>query len=221
MRPSNPKLCTAALLVSLSGWALLAAEPSAEHQSASSPKGMALPQYDQEGRLLRPVGYEKWVVVGTSIGLDYSDSDKKDPNNPGMFHNVLLQPEAFDHYVEKGTFPEQTVFIVTNNKSQPAKTKGTVSRSGFVAAPTTGLEIAIKDSKRYPDGWGYFMFHDKPGTADSAARAAEPAFERKDCYDCHAEHGEVDNVFTQFYSVLTDAREKRLAKEAPATSSKR
>ncbi|MDZ4689478.1 MAG: cytochrome P460 family protein, partial [Planctomycetaceae bacterium] len=185
---------------------------------AEAPKGMALPEYDPDGKLVRPTGYEKWVVVGTSIGLDYSDGGKKAPNNPGTFHNVYLQPEAFEHYVATGKFPEQTVFIVTNNKSQPAKTKGTVSRSGFVAAPTSGLEIAIKDTKRYPDGWAYFMFHDGPSKSNAPVRPAERAFERKDCFDCHAEHGEVDNVFTQFYSVLTAARERRLTNDAPEKS---
>ena len=183
---------------------------------------MALPEYDTDGKLLRPTGYEKWVVVGTSIGLGYSDGDKKDPDNPGTFHNVYLQPEAFDHYVRTGEFPEQTVFIVTNNQSQPAKTKGPVSRLGFVAAPTSGLEVAIKDSKKYPDTWAYFMFHDKAdehdkvGGSENYVRSAEPAFARKECYNCHAEHGAVDNVFTQFYSVLTTARQKQVDKEAAA-----
>ncbi len=198
------------LLVGLAAYALIAADPVAEKKLDAPLKGMALPEYTKEGKLLRPVGFEKWVVVGTSIGLGYSDGDKSDPTNPGMFHNVYLQPEAFEHYVETGKFPEQTVFIVTNNRSQPAKTKGPVSRSGFVAAATSGLEIAIKDSKKYPDGWAYFMFHDKPGKAAPQVRAAEQAFERKDCFDCHAEHGAVDNVFTQFYSVLTEARGERV-----------
>lgn len=208
-------VCLTAGLIGLTGWVLLAADPVSGQPSAA-PMGMALPEYDSEGKLLRPVGFEKWVVAGTSIGLDYSDGEQKNPNNPGTFHNVYLQPEAFDHYVATGKFPEQTVFIVTNNKSLPAKTKGTVSRSGFVAAATSGLEIAVKDTQRYPEGWAYFMFHDKPAEARPPVRTAERAFARKDCFDCHAEHGEVDNVFTQFYSVLTAAREKRLAQEAPS-----
>lgn len=204
------------LLCLIAGYALLAANPETKQPSTTVPKSMALPEYDKDGSLLRPAGYEKWVVVGTSIGLGYSDGDKTDANNPGTFHNVYLQPEAFDHYVETGAFPEQTVFIVTNNSSQPAKTKGPVSRTGFVAAPTAGLEIAVKDSKRYPEGWGYFMFHDKPGQPAHNKRTAEPAFKQQDCFDCHAEHGAVDNVFTQFYSVLTEARARRIAKDTPA-----
>lgn len=208
-----------AFLVGLASYGLIAADPATPSKPHDTLTKMARPEYDADGKLLRPTGFEKWVVVGTSIGLGYSDGDKKNPDNPGTFHNVYLQPEAFDHYVETGKFPEQSVFIVTNNHSQPAKTKGPVSRLGFVAAPMSGLEIAIKDSKKYPDGWAYFMFHDKPGTPAGKVRAAEREFERKDCFDCHAEHGAVDNVFTQFYSVLTDARENRLARSKAGPAS--
>lgn len=194
----------------LAGLALCADEKIATNPEVSTASKMQQPSYDQDGRLLRPSGYEKWVVVGTSIGLGYSDGDKNDPKNPGTFHNVYLQPEAFDHFVQTGEFPEQTVFIVTNNKSRPANTKGAVSRKGFVASSASGLEVAVKDTKRYPDGWAYFMFHDAPEKAKSETVHAERAFDRKDCFDCHAEHGADDNVFTQYYSVLTEARQKHL-----------
>ena len=204
------KLVTTATLALSAILGFLCQDGTTESIETSARNRMLVPSYDQEGRLLRPTGYEKWVVVGTSIGLGYSDGDKNDPKNPGTFHNVYLQPEAFDHYVQTGEFPEQTVFIVTNNKSRPANTKGAVSRKGFVASPTSGLEVAVKDTKRFPDGWAYFMFHDAPEKAKPETVHAERAFDRKDCFDCHAEHGAVDNVFTQYYSVLTDAREKHL-----------
>lgn len=193
-------------------YALVAEEPAKTAKPAAT--AMPLPEYDSEGKLLRPAGYEKWVVVGTSIGLGYSDGDKKDPDNPGTFHNVYMQPDAFDHYVQTGEFPEQTVLVVTNLKSQPAKTKGPVSRIGFVAAPTSGLEVAIKDSKRFPDGWAYYLFHDAPEQQQNPDhKQTATAFPKQECFDCHAAHGADDNVFTQFYSVLTDAREKQLARE--------
>lgn len=197
------------------GFGLMASDSSIPSDSASTKAGeatMPLPEYDPDGALLRPRGFEKWVVVGTSIGLGYSDGDKTDPNNPGQFHNVYMQPQAFDHFVETGEFPEQTMFIVTNNPSRSTKDgkKSDVLRSGFVAAPTVGLEVAVKDSKRFPDGWAYYMFRDRPGRQTNDAREAQTPFARKDCYDCHAEHGAVDNVFTQYYSVLTSAREARV-----------
>jgi hypothetical protein len=206
---------TAVTFFLLAGLALFADDNVTANPEAPTDSRMQEPLYDQEGRLLQPFGYEKWVVVGTSIGLGYSDGDKNDPGNPGTFHNVYLQPEAFDHFVQTGEFPEQTVFIVTNNKSRPANTKGSVSRKGFVASATSGLEVAVKDTKRFPDGWAYFMFHDAPEKAKPETVHAERAFDRKDCFDCHAEHGADDNVFTQYYSVLTEARRQHLdAKKA-------
>jgi len=201
---------TAVMFSLLAGLALFADDNVTANPEAPTDSRMQEPLYDQEGRLLQPVGYEKWVVVGTSIGLGYSDGDKNDPGNPGTFHNVYLQPEAFDHFVQTGEFPEQTVFIVTNNKSRPANTKGSVSRKGFVASATSGLEVAVKDTKRFSDGWAYFMFHDAPEKAKPETVHAERAFDRKDCFDCHAEHGADDNVFTQYYSVLTEARRQYL-----------
>ena len=54
------------------------------------------------------------------------------------------------------------------------------------------------------------MFHDAPEKAKPETAHAERAFDRKDCFDCHAEHGADDNVFTQYYSVLTEARRQYL-----------
>ena len=202
---------------------LTAADPasSANDKPAATPPlaGMTLPEYDPQGKLFRPTGYERWVVVGTSIGLSYSDGEKKDPDNPGMFHNVYMQPQAFDHFVQTGEFPEQTIFVVTNNPSQPTKGKDELNRHGFFASPSTGLEVAVKDSRRFEDTWAYYMYHDKPTEKNTAKsgqkRDAEPAFPRADCHECHLEHGEIDNVFTQLYSVLTAARSRHLADSTP------
>ena len=187
----------------------------------AAPEGMTLPEYNDEGALLRPVGFERWMVVGTSIGLSYSDGNVKNAEDPGQFHNVYMQPQAFDDYVRTGKFPEQTVFVVTNNPSKSRKGKDSLNRTGFFAAPSTGLEVAVRDTKRFPDGWAYFMFHDtehkqaadtpSEETQPARMRPSETAHPRAACYDCHAEHGAVDNVFTQFYSVLSHAREQYAA----------
>ena len=197
----------------------LAAEVAVPVQTA--PAGMAVPEYNEQGALLRPEGFERWIVVGTSIGLSYSDSKAKDSDDPGQFHNVYMQPQAFDHYVRTGEFPEQTMFVVTNNPSTSTKGKDSLNRTGFFAAPSAGLEVAIRDTKLFPDVWAYFMFHNaesprsvessSPKSSSANAGPAETAYPRAACYDCHAEHGAVDNVFTQFYSVLTQAREQHVA----------
>ncbi|MFO0425385.1 MAG: cytochrome P460 family protein [Planctomyces sp.] len=190
-------------------------QKKATQPSVPSPSGMKLPEYTPDGKLLRPVGYERWIVVGASIGLSYSDGQNKSSDNPGTIHNVYLQPEAFDHYVRTGQFPEQTVFVVTNNPSTPTRGKDSLNRAGFFAATPTGMEVAIRDTKRFEDGWAYFMFHDKEHDAqqkiNEQSRQSEAAFPTASCYTCHAEHGAEDNVFTQFYSVLTHARSEHVA----------
>lgn len=219
MRKSLSLGVFAIMVMSLFGYGLIVADAKTSGKSSITPKevskAMPLPEYNDDGALLRPVGYEKWIVVGTSVGLGYEDGAKNDPNNPGQFHNVYLQREAFDHFVETGEFPEQTIFVVTNLPSRSTKKdkeKADILRSGFFAAPTVGLEVSVKDSRRFPDGWAYFMYHDRPGE-QRKDRDAEQPIAKKECYNCHAEHGAADHVFTQYYSVLTEARAKRLAEQ--------
>ncbi len=192
-------LRTNLLLILACGAALTIAQAT----SAAEPPAMALPQYDKDGQLLRPDGYERWTLVGTSVGVSYSD-DKPKPDSPGMFHNVYVQPQAFDHYVQTGEFPEQTVFVVTNNPAVQKQGAKEISQRGHFADPPTGLEVSVKDSQRYPDGWGYFMYYKTTGPP----QPAKP-FPTASCYECHATHGEEDAVFTQFYAVLKTARAQR------------
>jgi hypothetical protein len=167
---------------------------------------MAQPEYDEAGLLLPPQGYERWTLVGTSIGLDYSKEKEEGAEKPGVFHNVYMQPEAFDHYVETGEFPEQTVFVVTNNPPTKRQGEDEINRQGHFAGNPTGLEISVKDSKKFEEGWGYYMFYG----ADGKRTASKPS-PRAACYDCHSTHGEEDAVFVQFYSVLKSARAKKVA----------
>ena len=170
---------------------------------------LTLPEYDDQGALLRPEGYERWTLVGTSLGLDYSPGKEPDPSKPGLFHNVYMQPEAFDHYVATGEFLEQTTFVVTNNPAAKRKGDDEINRKGHYAAPSMGLEVSVRDTERFEDGWGYFMYYSTTGK-----RTTSKPFKREACYDCHAQHGEDNAVFTQFYSVLKSARARKLAETA-------
>jgi len=172
----------------------------------SGAKRMAPPEYNDAGALLRPEGYERWTLVGTSIGLDYSKPKEGEAEPPTIFHTVYMQPEAFDHYVETGEFAEQTTFVVTNNPPTKKEGENDINRRGQFAADPTGLEVSVKDSKRFDEGWGFFMYYSTQGP-----RTVSKPFKREACYDCHAEHGENDAVFVQFYSVLKAARAKKLS----------
>lgn len=178
-------------------------------KSAPAPAGMVQPQYDADGKLLRPEGYRQWVFVGSSLGLDYS---KPDPNDkgPGTFHHVYIQPEAYKHYAETGTFPEKTMLVMENysagdkqNNTAKDLTKDKESfenLNGNFSDQRTGVEVALKDTEKNPDGWGYFNFSSRAGLLPSAK-----PFPKQMCWDCHSQHAAVDNVFVQFYPVLREA----------------
>lgn len=159
---------------------------------------MTVPRYAETGELLRPTGVEKWVFVGASVGLGYreeSEEARKD-GGPGLIHNVRMQPEAYAHYAKTGEFPEKTMFALTLYKP---KQNESIARKGYFSGDFVALEIALKDSERFDDGWAYFDLG-----KDRATAAAKPT---ESCHDCHAAHGEDDNVFVQFYPVLRELKE--------------
>lgn len=166
------------------------------------------PQYNDQGELKRPTGYEKWIFVGANVGLEYrEDADKlpareaKQPAKLGDFHNVYINPDAYEHYLVTGEFPEKTVLVLDSYKSEERGQKEIVSE-GLSPGRQTGLAVAVKNSAR-PDGgsdWAYFDFGLEAKTAK--------AFPDSKCYDCHLQHASEDNVWVQFYPILRKAREE-------------
>lgn len=169
------------------------------------------PQYNERGELKRPVGYEKWIFVGANVGLEYRDDDaepaapakdEKKPVRLGDFHNVYIDPEAYDHYVRTGKFPEKTVLVLDSYRSEERGPKSVVSE-GLAPGRQTGVAIAVKNSAR-PDGgrsdWAYYDF--------GVDRQSAKAFPDSKCYECHLQHADDDNVWVQFYPILRAARDK-------------
>ena len=183
-------------------------QPTPAPQAARS----TAPEYDEKGDLKRPTDFRSWVFVGANIGLRYHKDlpdtkprEKDLPKNdkPGEFHNVYIRPEAYEHYLKTGKFPDLTVLVMDVYESKDRDTNGIVSKGLFPGAHR-GFEVAVKNSKR-PDGsktdWAYYDF-DKP------TRATAAAFRDAACYDCHLKHADVDNVWVQFYPTLRDRAEK-------------
>jgi hypothetical protein len=77
------------------------------------------------------------------------------------------------------------------------------SGNGYFQGDSTGLETAIKDSKRFkdePGNWGYFSFgHKYPLKKEAAANATAT------CNACHQANAKMDWVFTEYYPVLRAA----------------
>src|SRR3989454_12607827 len=85
-----------------------------------------LPRFAPGGQLLPPVGWEAWVMVGSSTGLSYAAAPPPAAGAaPGMFHIVHVQPWAYREFVRTGAFPERTMFVLSfceaSHKSAPAR----------------------------------------------------------------------------------------------------
>lgn len=189
---AGSRLAILALLgvAALAGLALAGGAPP---RPASTPA--VGPQYDKDGALLRPTNFYSWVFVGASIGLSYS---KDTQSGPGEFHNVYTQPEAYREFQKTGKFPEKTMFVMPLYK--PAQ-QVSINKQGYFEGDFVDLDVSVKDHEHFPEGWAYFNFSDPQGKPADRAKA----FPKPMCNECHAQHGEHDNVFTQFYPVLRNA----------------
>ncbi|HEV2751827.1 MAG TPA: cytochrome P460 family protein [Gemmatimonadales bacterium] len=172
-------------------------------QGTPSPPEDQLPHFTTDGALMPPVGWETWVMVGSSIGLSYNQGAPPAAGAaPGMFHNVYMQPWAYRAFVQTGAFPEQTMFVLTfyeaSRKSAPA-------RVGFYEGDRQpGYEVHTKKKGIDPSGWAFFGFAGGTAVGQKLPGTAP-------CYSCHATEAAHDNVFTQFYPPLRE----RLARTTP------
>ncbi len=172
--------------VALIGFVALAMLPSI---AADRPTDGDGPQFRGQ-ELVRPDGYDRWPIVGASIGLSYAES--MEGSGPGAFHRVYMNPSAYDTFRRTRTFPEGTTFVLEIHE---AAQKVSIARGGYFEGKRIALEASVKDSKRFPSGWAYFGFEN--GTLASASANAEGR-----CHSCHVKHGQIDSVFVQFYPNL-------------------
>lgn len=161
---------------------------------------MPQPRFTADNQLLIPQGYREWIFVGANFGMGYSELPPGQvAAKPGKFHNIYIQRQAFDHFARTGAFPDKTMLVM--EIVQPA-TNASINRQGVFQDRYVGIEVAVKDEQRFPGKWAYFAFFDSEGKQLPQAKA----FPKKACWDCHNQHGAVDNVFVQFYPVLRAAR---------------
>ncbi len=166
---------------------------------ASPPEaGSDEPRFTPKNELIRPEGYREWIFVGASLGMSYSEKAPKEPT----FHNVYLHPRAYQEYKRTGKFPERTILGM---EILAPGAQASINRQGQFEDRFIGVEAAVKDSSRFPEGWAYFNFI-RPGQPPAATA---PAFPKEACWQCHHQHGQSDNVFTQFYPVLRGRAEGR------------
>jgi cytochrome P460 len=182
---------------------------SAAPRLTAGATGDTVPRYAGDS-LIRPDGFERWVLAGASMGLGYSEPSGAAAAGAtgGMFHNVFIEPSAYEHFVRTGKFREKTMMAMT--LYEPGQ-KVHPSKQGFFEGDFIAVEFSLKDSERFPGSWAYFDF----GKGAKGSRAV--AMPRRGCQSCHAQNAADDNVFVQFYPTLRAVSSKFDRDKAPDT----
>lgn len=192
-------LASAALLVSI---------PIASSQMTfAQDGGINEAEFKSADEAVKPEGYREWVFVGSPLTPHALNGGKA---GFPEFHNVYVEPSAYAHWKKTGTWAEGTQLVkeltlIYQNDNDEVGATSEVSGRGYQQGEFSGLELTVKDSKRFsnmPGGWGYFSFghHAPPYAASAKAMPAET------CNACHEANAADDFVFTQFYPILRAAK---------------
>lgn len=157
--------------------------------------------FNKKNELQLPEGFREWVFIGAPLtphGLNNNQAAFPE------FHHVYVNPDAFAVYQRTGKFPEGTVIakeLVLLQKGDHADgSKNAPSGRGYFAGEFQGMDVMVKDSKRFKktNGWGFYNFgHHSPPYAGTVKAAP-----KESCAGCHQAKAEKDMVFTQFYPIL-------------------
>jgi hypothetical protein len=156
-----------------------------------------LPEYTAAGDLILPKNFEKWVYVGSPLTPNALNGGKA---NFPEYHNVYMQPWAYEEYQKTNVFPEGTIMFkelqLTLPGQLPDGSRTEPSGRGYFPGKLNGADVTVKDSKRYADtgGWGYYNFHHYEPKAPTAK--LKP---KTECAYCHSASAKKDEVWTQFY----------------------
>ena len=171
--------------------------------------------FNADGTMQLPTGFRKWVFVGAPLtpeGLNHGKYNCDEPtgstrSNFPEYHNVYIEQKNVDAYLRTGSFPEGTVIVkeLTRvlNPTFPDGSRQEPSGRGYFNGAYNGIDLSIKDSKRFAktNGWGFFTFghHPMPYNKSSAERPAS------ECAGCHiANVAKTDMTWIQFYPLLRD-----------------
>ena len=160
-----------------------------ETARAADAASIGQPRYNSSGQLVRPEGYRRWVFLSSGYGMSYSQTS----SDHLMFTNVFVTPSSYDYFVQHGTWPDKTMFVLEVFSSE---SKGSINVHGNYQAQLMGLDVEVKDETRFPDKWAYFGFDN----AQASSAADTPG--QNACWKCHEDHAYVEHSFVQFYPEL-------------------
>ena len=173
----------------------LAVAVTALAQTTEMMKPLQLAQFTAEGKMHKPADLENWVFLGASLGMGYNPGSFN-AARPGQFQIVLMEPNAYRHFVEHRTFAPGSMFLLSFYDSD--KQQRSINQNGFTQADLTNFEIHLIDPEKADKkdkGHAFYMF-DAKDTQGSLVPAGNA------CVRCHVDHGAFDGTFAQFYPTL-------------------
>jgi Cytochrome P460 len=147
-----------------------------------------VPKYTADDQLKFPENYRRWTYLTTGFDMSYNPAMSGMDHH--MFDNVFVNPDAYNSFLDTGTWPDKTMLVLEGRK---AEGKGSINQNGnYQSSEVMGVEAHVKDEAH--GKWAFYIF-DKDKTAKLVDRSMA-------CYSCHAEHASVDTTFVQFYPTL-------------------
>jgi hypothetical protein len=149
---------------------------------AQTPQSTAV--FDSDGKLPLPTGFRKWVFVGAPLTPNGLNNGKA---GFPEYHNVYVEAKNVDVYLKTGSFPEGTVIVKELTRvlspTFPDGSRTEPSGRGFFNGEYNGIDLTVKDSKRFAktNGWGFFTYGHHP--LPYAKTAAESSV--AECAGCH------------------------------------
>lgn len=177
------------------GW--LAKPPEALAQEKKEAKSWI--EFTAEGKAKQPVGYRKWVFIGSPLTPnDMNDGEASFPE----FHNTYMDPDSFAYVEKTGEYRDGTVLV---KELLSVGSKEQTSGKGYFQGQFIGLEVSVKDRKRFPNepgNWAYFSFgHKYPLKAEAPVSAVAS------CNSCH-DNNATNFVFSDVFPVLRNVLEQ-------------
>jgi hypothetical protein len=174
---------------------VLAGATAGENETVTGPEEDA-PRYTAAGDLQVPARYREWIFL--SSGLDMSYKPIAVAAGHSTFENVFVNPASYRSFLQSGTWPDKTMFMLEIRTSAGATS---INKNGRTQSEQVlGRELHVKDA-RLDGGWGFFAVADS-GMGKPIKRPAE-------CYTCHEAHAAVDTSFVQFYPTLLPVAKAR------------
>jgi hypothetical protein len=173
---------------------------------AAARAGHSIAAFDSQGNLELPDPriFRRWVFVGAPLtpnGLNGGHA------NFPEYHHVYVEEKNVEAYLKTGEFPEGTVIVkeLTRvlNPTFPDGSRTEPSGRGYFNGEYNGIDVTVKDSKRFAktNGWGFFTFGHHPLPYAATAPEAPPT----ECAFCHqANVAKTDMTWIQFYPLLRD-----------------